>query len=311
MRYGAKVFCDIGPVQESETGQAEDAYLEAARAFLQLGGTHFLFETQADFAPLKPAVEEIAETCPDAFVAVSFAVSQDGYSQKGLFYRTLIEQALGCPEVHMAGLNCVCGPVHMAELMLRLPETDKPLMALPNAGYPSQAGGRTFFQDNAAYFGEKLAQLSAARPVVVGGCCGTDPGYIRALAKAVRGLVPKKPDYAPAAAVCSHAETVVIDRVRPIGERINPTGKKRMKQALLAHEMEYLVSQGIEQVEAGAEILDVNVGLPGLDFQEYGGTGIGLFLSREIIEKHGGTIMVTSGKKKKGSTFVIQLPYVG
>ena len=143
-RYGAKVFCDIGPVLESETGQAEEAYLEAARAFLQLGGTHFLFETQADFAPLKPAIEEIAETCPDAFVAVSFAVSQDGYSQKGLFYRTLIEQALCCPEVHMAGLNCVCGPVHMAELMLRLPETDKPLMALPNAGYPSQAGGGHF-----------------------------------------------------------------------------------------------------------------------------------------------------------------------
>ena len=100
---------------------------------------------------------------------------------------------------------------------------------------------------------------------MVGGCCGTDPGYIRALSEAVRGVVPKKPAYAPAAAVCSHAETVVIDRVRPIGERINPTGKKRMKQALLAHEMEYLVSQGIEQVEAGAEILDVNVGLPGLD----------------------------------------------
>ena len=89
-RYGAKVFCDIGPVQESEAGQAEEAYLEAARAFLQLGGTHFLFETQADFAPLKPAIEEIAETCPDAFVAVSFAVSQDGYSQKGLFYRNII-----------------------------------------------------------------------------------------------------------------------------------------------------------------------------------------------------------------------------
>lgn len=197
-RYGAKVFCDIGPVQESETGQAEDAYLEAARAFLQLGGTHFLFETQADFAPLKPAVEEIAETCPNAFVAVSFAVSQDGYSQKGLFYRTLIEQALGCPEVHMAGLNCVCGPVHMAELMLRLPETDKPLMALPNAGYPSQAGGRTFFQDNAAYFGEKLAQLSAARPVVVGGCCGTTPEHIRRTLACMAQAKPARIQGAPA-----------------------------------------------------------------------------------------------------------------
>ena len=177
--YGAKVFCDIGPVADGETGQAEEAYLEAARAFLRLGGTHFLFETQADFAPLKPAIGEIAAKCPDAFVAVSFAVSQDGYSQKGHFYRALIEQALSCPEVHMAGLNCVCGPVHMAELMRRLPETDKPLMAMPNAGYPSQVGGRTFFQDNAAYFAEKLAALAAKRPMVVGGCCGTTPEHIR------------------------------------------------------------------------------------------------------------------------------------
>ena len=153
---------------DGETGQAEEAYLEAARAFLRLGGTHFLFETQADFAPLKPAIREIAAKCPDAFVAVSFAVSQDGYSQRGILPRT-----------DRAGAFLPGGTHGRAELRVRA-GTHGRIDAPParngqtadghaQRGVPSQVGGRTFFQDNAAYFGEKLAALAAKGRWVVGG----------------------------------------------------------------------------------------------------------------------------------------------
>ena len=164
------------------------------------------------------------------------------------------------------GMNCSVGPVEMLEMAEEiLRYTDLPLIIKPNAGLPEIVDGRTRYSITREEFVEAMQALVRRGAAMVGGCCGTDPGYIRALAEAVRGITPKRPAYAPVSAVCSHAETVVIDRVRPIGERINPTGKKRMKQALQTHEMAYLVSQGLEQVEAGAQILDVNVGLPGLD----------------------------------------------
>lgn len=183
----ALVFCDIGPVLDDESIDPASAYLEAARSFLALGGTHFLFETQQEFTPLLPALEAVRRAVPDAFIAVTFAVSQDGYSKKGLSALSLLSAASGHPAVSLTGLNCVCGPVHMAELFRRLPPLETPLVAMPNAGYPSQVGGRTFFQDNAAYFAEKMADLYAARHVVVGGCCGTTPEHIRRTLLALSG----------------------------------------------------------------------------------------------------------------------------
>lgn len=217
-KAGALVFCDIGPVPEDETLLPEDGYLEAAEAFLSLGGTHFLFETQAEFTPLVPALEHIQSRCPDAVIAVSFAVSQDGYSQKGLPYQTLLHAALSHPAVSIAGLNCVCGPVHMAELFRRLPPSDKPLLAMPNAGYPSQVGGRTFFQDNAAYFGEKLAALSQLGPIIIGGCCGTTPEHIR---QALRSMAQPAPSAPATASVSSRIQAAPAPSVLA-----QPTKKK-------------------------------------------------------------------------------------
>lgn len=178
---GARVFCDIGPVPDEETTDPAEALMEAAADFADLGGRCFLFETQGAFAPLEPALAYLQAHVPGAEIAVSFAVSQDGFSNKGLSYLSLTEKAAAHPAVTMTGLNCVCGPVHMAELMLRLPKMEKPLLAMPNAGYPTQLGGRTFFQDNAAYFAEKVAAMAQKRPMTVGGCCGTTPEHIKRL----------------------------------------------------------------------------------------------------------------------------------
>ena len=118
---GARVFCDIGPVPDEETTDPAEALMEAAADFADLGGRCFLFETQGAFAPLEPALAYLQAHVPGAEIAVSFAVSQDGFSNKGLSYLSLTEKAAAHPAVTMTGLNCVCGPVHMAELMLRLP----------------------------------------------------------------------------------------------------------------------------------------------------------------------------------------------
>ena len=268
---GAYVGLDIGPIGEllCPMGQLsfDEAYAlfaEQVEAGVKAGADAIFIETMTDLYEAKAAVLAAKEhSSLPVFCTMSFEKDRRTFTGCPLSAMALTLSGLG---VDGLGMNCSVGPVEMLDMAEEIQRyTDLPLIIKPNAGLPEIVDGETRYSITREEFTEAMKTLVRRGAAMVGGCCGTDPGYIRALSEAVRGVVPKKPAYAPAAAVCSHAETVVIDRVRPIGERINPTGKKRMKQALLAHEMEYLVSQGIEQVEAGAEILDVNVGLPGLD----------------------------------------------
>ena len=262
---------DIGPIGELlfpmgrlAFDEAYALFAEQVEAGVKAGADAIFIETMTDLYEAKAAVLAAKEhSSLPVFCTMSFEKDHRTFTGCPLSAMALTLSGLG---VDGLGMNCSVGPVEMLEMAEEIQRyTDLPLIIKPNAGLPEIVDGETRYSITREEFTEAMKTLVRRGAAMVGGCCGTDPGYIRALSEAVRGVVPKKPAYAPAAAVCSHAETVVIDRVRPIGERINPTGKKRMKQALLAHEMEYLVSQGIEQVEAGAEILDVNVGLPGLD----------------------------------------------
>ncbi len=268
---GAYVGLDIGPIGELlfPMGQlafdeAYELFAEQVEAGVKAGADAIFIETMTDLYEAKAAVLAAKEhSSLPVFCTMSF--EKDGRTFTGcqLSAMALTLSGLG---VDGLGMNCSVGPVEMLEMAEEiLRYTDLPLIIKPNAGLPEIVDGRTRYSITREEFVEAMQALVRRGAAMVGGCCGTDPGYIRALAEAVRGITPKRPAYAPVSAVCSHAETVVIDRVRPIGERINPTGKKRMKQALQTHEMAYLVSQGLEQVEAGAKILDVNVGLPGLD----------------------------------------------
>ena len=268
---GAYVGLDIGPIGELlfPMGQlafdeAYELFAEQVEAGVKAGADAIFIETMTDLYEAKAAVLAAKEhSSLPVFCTMSF--EKDGRTFTGcqLSAMALTLSGLG---VDGLGMNCSVGPVEMLEMAEEiLRYTDLPLFIKPNAGLPEIVDGRTRYSITREEFVEAMQALVRRGAAMVGGCCGTDPGYIRALAEAVRGITPKRPAYAPVSAVCSHAETVVIDRVRPIGERINPTGKKRMKQALQTHEMAYLVSQGLEQVEAGAQILDVNVGLPGLD----------------------------------------------
>lgn len=174
-----RVLADIGPIACDDPSAAAKEYCEIAEVLLQEGAQAFLFETMGEYHCLKPAAAHIKARCPSALTAVSFAVSQDGYSRKGLFYRRLLGDAAANEQVDAVGLNCVCGPTHMLELIEKAGELGKPLLAMPNAGYPSTLNGRTVFQDNARYYGEKLALLAQVGVTYLGGCCGTTPRHMK------------------------------------------------------------------------------------------------------------------------------------
>lgn len=179
---GVRVFADIGGI----TGEtAVQDYRKTAELFVSLGADCFLFETLEELEPLLPTLEWLRQSLPDALIYVSFAVSADGFSSKGLYYRSLLAQCGACRAVDAMGLNCHCGPSHMLSLLQKLPELDKPFIAMANAGYPSTLNGRLCFEDNAEYFGEKAAAMYAAGADILGGCCGTTPRHIAQAAKAL------------------------------------------------------------------------------------------------------------------------------
>jgi methionine synthase I (cobalamin-dependent)/5,10-methylenetetrahydrofolate reductase len=167
-----------GPASDVEILQEEE-YRSIAEQFVSLGATHFLFETFAEYEPVLPAIRWIRSRLPGAFIILSFAVSQDGYTRKGLYYKSLLEHAFQNPDIDVCGLNCICGPSHIAKLLQNLDIKGKPLCAMPNSGYPSTIGGRTVFQDNAGYFAGKLGDLHLSGIGYLGGCCGTTPEHMR------------------------------------------------------------------------------------------------------------------------------------
>ena len=183
----AVVFADIGVIRRPAE-EAEAGYLENARLFLELGAKHFLFETLDAFDPLLPALALIRRACPDAEIAVSFAVSTDGYTAAGREYRALLRAAAGHADI--VGLNCVCGPTHMSALARAVDPAilnGKSFLLMPNAGYPEHAGRMPVFRDNTAYFADRLCEAVENSPAdCAGGCCGTTPDHIRAFAAAWR-----------------------------------------------------------------------------------------------------------------------------
>lgn len=181
-----RVFADIGG---NDSDSAAEDYCAVAEEFLSLGAKNFLFETLPAYETLEPALELIKRQSPDAFILVSFAVSQDGYSKRGLSYKKLLSAASQNSNVDAIGINCVCGPSHMLELIRAAGRMDKPLSVMPNAGYPSSLNGRMIFEDNADYYAQRLADMYLAGASILGGCCGSTPEHIRRGIAAVKQVV--------------------------------------------------------------------------------------------------------------------------
>ena len=268
----AKVALDIGPIGELleplGTLRFDDAYqlfAQMIRAGVAAGADAVFFETFSDLNELRAGVLA-AKECSDLPVFASMTFEQSGRTFLGV-RAECAAMSLTALGVTALGINCSLGPKEAAPILRKMREvTDLPLILKPNAGLPDPATGE--YHTTPEEFAAACATAVEIGTAYIGGCCGTSPEFIAALRCALAG---KQADWKgeKVFGICSASELCAFGKgIRVIGERINPTGKKRFQQALREGDMNYIVAQAIEQEEAGAQILDVNVGLPGIDEPE-------------------------------------------
>jgi homocysteine S-methyltransferase len=185
----AFVFADIGPAQGADPA-AEYCFL--ADCFLALGAKHFLFETLSQDTGIPEVAAHIKEQDPSAFILVSFAAQPDGFTRTGQLAAALLRELSQDPHIDAVGLNCVSGAKHMVELTAQLGPLEKPLSVMPNAGYPTVLGSRTFYHGDPEYFALQSAELRANGASILGGCCGTTPAHMSAAAEALKAPAPKR-----------------------------------------------------------------------------------------------------------------------
>ena len=266
---GALVALDIGPLGEllepmgTLTFEAAyDQFAEIVRAGAKAGADLAVIETMTDLYEAKAALLAVKENS-DLPVMVTMSFDETGRTFTGCTVASMARtlEGLGADAI---GLNCSLGPKQVLPMLRELcANTRLPVIAKPNAGLPDPVDGH--YDLTPAAFAEAMVEAVKAGVSIVGGCCGTDPAYIRALHEAVKDMTPGERRYEPCGFVCTPTMPVRLDGVRVIGERINPTGKKRFQQALLENDLDYIVDIAVAQMDAGAAILDVNVGHPGVD----------------------------------------------
>lgn len=181
--YDAAVFGDIGPVPEGKRQSRGELYCRLADLFLSQGITCFLAETLPGDDGVLQLARHIKARCPQAFLIVSYAVGSDGVTREGQSGRALLRSTAAIAQVDAVGFNCVSGPHHLLQCIRGLELGDKLLSVMPNAGYPSVLGRRVVFGGTPAYFAGQMAQIVQGGARIVGGCCGTTPAHIAAVAR--------------------------------------------------------------------------------------------------------------------------------
>ena len=275
---GREIFValDMGPLGEMVEPlgaltfeEAYETYQRLVLAGAKAGADLVVIETMTDLYETKAAVLAAKENC-DLPVIVSMSFDEGGRTFTGTSLETMAWQLEGLG-VDAMGINCSLGPDQIYPMIRQLQDyTSLPVFAKPNAGLPDPATGE--YDITEEDFARSMEPFIKAGVNMIGGCCGTSPEYIGRLAEKIQeygrtalGKDSEGAEDIPPLKVSSRSRAVTVDHVTVIGERLNPTGKKRMKQALLDGDFDYLLNQAIDQVDAGAEILDVNVGVPGLD----------------------------------------------
>ena len=265
----ALVALDMGPLGELleplGTLRFEEAYnlfAQMARAGAMAGADLVAIETMTDLYEARAALLAVKEhtTLP---VLVTMSFDDTGRTFTGCTAQAMARtlEGLGADAL---GLNCSLGPDRLLPVVREIiSATRLPVVVKPNAGLPDPVDGHYSLAPED--FSRAMREMALMGATIMGGCCGTNPDYIRALRQAVEGLSCPERAYAAGSFLCTPTRVVPIDGVRVIGERINPTGKKRLQQALLSGDMDYIVDVAVAQMDAGADILDVNVGYPGVD----------------------------------------------
>ncbi|MBQ7944288.1 MAG: homocysteine S-methyltransferase family protein [Lachnospiraceae bacterium] len=271
-RSAAYAALDIGslgkllkPFGELAFEDAYEAFKEVVIAGEKAGADLILLETLSDSYEMKAAVLAAKENSKLP-VVVTMIFDESGKLLTGGDVASVVAMLEGLG-VDAIGFNCGLGPVEMRKLFPQLLECcSVPIVVNPNAGLPVVINGKTVFNVGPQDFAEKVKVFVEEGACIVGGCCGTTPEHIKALVDACKGMSVKPVTDKNLTVVSSYNHAVYFGR-KPliIGERINPTGKSKFKQALRDHDMEYIFKEGLTQEEKGAHILDVNVGLPEID----------------------------------------------
>ena len=247
-----------------------DVYKEQAKIIAEAGADLFVVETMMSLQECRAAVLAIREVC-DLPVMVSLTYNEDGRTLYGTDPGTavVVMQSLGADAV---GMNCSTGPEAMLEPIAKMAEYAAiPLLAKPNAGMPELIDGQTVFNVESEEFAEVGKKLVEEGAAIIGGCCGTTPEHIRALKEAVKGIPVKAPLQTKRRMLTSERKSVEITldgRFMVIGERINPTGKKKLQAELKEGSLNLVRTMALEQEENGASILDINMGMNGIDEKE-------------------------------------------
>lgn len=265
------VALDIGPsgkvlkpIGDATFEEVYDIFSEQVVAGEKAGANLVILETFTDLYELKAAVLAVKENTQLPICAtMSFEENGRTFFGTSLESMVLLLEGLG---VAALGINCSLGPVQLKPVVMRLLELAHiPVIVQPNAGLPIMQGDKVKYDitpEEFVLYAEEFAKCGVS---VLGGCCGTTPDYIKKVVEKVADMPLIRPDNPKVTGICSASKAVYLDDVRIIGERLNPTGKKLLKEALRKDDMDYVVREALNQVEQGAHILDVNMGMPDLD----------------------------------------------
>ena len=269
--YGALAALDVGPLGEllepNGTLAFEDAVAEfgrIVRAGAAAGADLIFFETFTDLYELKAALLAAKENSTLPILA-SMSFEAGGRTFTGCTVESFAATARGLG-ADAIGINCSLGPREIFPMAKRLAEAvpgSFPVFVKPNAGLPRADGSG--YDITPQLYAMQMKPYRELHLFAAGGCCGTTPEFIRLLNGVFADCQPGRPDHPMQSVICSPVSCVNVDGITVVGERINPTGKKRFQQALRERDMNYILEQAVSQAEAGAQILDVNVGAPGVD----------------------------------------------
>lgn len=255
------------PLGNLQFEELVEAYKEQVKALYDAGVDLFVVETMMSLQEARAAVLAVKETCSLPVMA-SLTFEDDGRTLFGTNPQTavVVLQSLGADAV---GLNCSTGPMEMVEIVGQMyAYANIPILAKPNAGLPEMENGCTVYKTSPQEFAQAGKALVHAGAAILGGCCGTTPAHIRALADAVKGCERLPVKTKARRVLASERKVVEVEldgSFQVVGERMNPTGKKKLQEELRKGSLEMVRAMAREQEENGASVLDVNMGMNGID----------------------------------------------
>ena len=255
----------LKPYGDFEFEEAVSLFGEVVRLGAKYGADLVTIETMADSYETKAAMLAVKENSDLPFI-VTNAYGEDEKLMTGASPEAMVAliEGMGADAL---GVNCSLGPDKLKPVVERMLKTASiPVILKPNAGLPRNEGGKTVYDVNADTFANQVEEMVADGVKIVGGCCGTTPEFIKKVVEQTEKYKVPYPEEKEISWISSYTHAVAFgEEPILIGERLNPTGKKRLKQALIEEDMDYILQEGIRQQDSGAKILDVNVGLPEID----------------------------------------------